>query len=71
VPTIGSQVAVKLSASGTSRALLTTNIFISVSDTHLYQRLSKPQDPLEMEGLGKLIEITDLIGLEPVTFRLT
>jgi hypothetical protein len=35
--------------------------FFSVSGTHFYQRLSKPQGLMLLEGLGKLKKFNDLI----------
>jgi hypothetical protein len=54
--------AVRLLALHRGRALLPTNIFISVSDSNLCQRLNKTQLLVILEGLGKLIKIVHLIG---------
>jgi hypothetical protein len=64
------QMAVRLSAVRTGRALLPPNCF-SASVTHLCQMLSEPQGSVWPEGLGKL-KIINLpsSGLEPATFRL-
>jgi hypothetical protein len=53
---------IKMSASLTGHILLPKNIFVSVSGTHFCYRLSKPQSLMQMEGLGKLIKISHLIG---------
>jgi hypothetical protein len=37
-------------------------LFISVSGIHFYSKLSKPQGLVRPEGLGKLINLNDLIG---------
>jgi hypothetical protein len=49
-----------MSASRTGRTILPINIFNSVSGSHLYQRLSKPQGLVRLEGLGKLIKMIHL-----------
>jgi hypothetical protein len=63
--------AVKPSTPPTGRAVVRRNMIISVSGTHFYQKLSKLQDLVRPEGLGKLIKTVHLIGgLEPATFWL-
>jgi hypothetical protein len=56
VYTIGSQMAVKLSASRTIRVLL-YRIFFSVSGNYLHQRLNTLQGTVRLERSGKLIKI--------------
>jgi hypothetical protein len=41
--------------------LLPRNIFISASDAHFYQSLSKLQGLVRLEGLGKVIKTNQLI----------
>jgi hypothetical protein len=54
---MGSQIAVKLSASQINRALLHRNILNSVSGSHFSSRLSKPQGLEQQDGLGKFKQL--------------
>jgi hypothetical protein len=54
--------AVRLRSSRTGRALFLKNTFSSVSGTDFCWRLSKPQDLVQPEVLGKLIELNYLVG---------
>jgi hypothetical protein len=45
--------AVSLPAPRTGRTLLPRNIFFNVSGTHFFYKLSKHQDLVRPEGLGK------------------
>jgi hypothetical protein len=58
VYTIGSQMAVNLTAIRTGRALLRRKIIFLL----LVQRLSEPQGLMRPEGLGKLKKFILLIG---------
>jgi hypothetical protein len=53
---IGSQIAVRLSALCTGRALYSPETLFLFFCTHFCQRLTKPQGLVRLEGLGKLEE---------------
>jgi hypothetical protein len=60
--------AVRLSALRTSRTLLPTNIIIFMFLVLISVGLSKPQNLVQLEGLGKFKKITSL-AIGPATFR--
>jgi hypothetical protein len=59
---IGSGMAIRLLISRIGRAVLTTDIFISVSGTRFCYRQSKPQGVVRLKGVSKLIKIIRFIG---------
>jgi hypothetical protein len=54
--------AVRLSALHTGNCFTPQKHYFYASGTHFCQRLSKHQDLVRPEGLGKLIKIIHLIG---------